>query len=43
MEELIKLGHDKAHDMGEAGRKMVLEKFNSEKIAKELFDIVSLA
>jgi len=43
IEKLITLGHDKAHDMGEAGRKMVLEKFNSEKIAKELFDIVSLA
>ena len=42
LNEFIKLNHEQKHLMGEKGRKMVLEAFNSEKIAEVLYDIISL-
>ena len=40
MNDIISLDLDERHDMGKKGRKMVIEEFNSEKIAKALFEII---
>lgn len=40
MEKFLSLSYEKAHIMGQSGRKMAEEQFNSEKIAQDLFDIV---
>lgn len=40
MEQFLSLSSEKVHEMGETGRRMVEEDFNSEKIAQDLFDIV---
>lgn len=41
MEKFLALSHEQRHEMGEKGRKMAIEQFNSEKIASELFQIIS--
>lgn len=41
MQDFLKLSVDEAHNMGEKGRNRALKHFNSEKIAQDLYDIVS--
>lgn len=41
MHDFLKLSSEEAHNMGEKGRVRALKHFNSEKIAQDLYDIVS--
>ena len=43
MQEFLRLDHEAAHQMGARGREYAIADFNSQKIAKDLFDIVSQA
>ena len=41
MKTFLELGPDQIHEMGDKGREMAIRDFNSEKIAADLYDIVS--